>query len=90
MKQRKSIEGVKKEKRINLERTVYELVSYYPELAEILKQLGFSDITNKAMLNSAGRFMTFPKGVKMRHIPIEKVISVLEENGFQVQTTEND
>lgn len=76
-------------KRINLEHTVYQLVNQYPELAEVMKQLGFADIANKAMLNSVGKFMTIPKGAKMKRIPMEHVISVLKQNGFEIETTED-
>ena len=81
------MEGVMMAKGINLQLTVYELVKQYPELVEVMKKLGFSDITNKAMLNSAGRFMTIPKGAQMKRIPMEQVISVFEQNGFEIETT---
>ena len=32
-------------KKIDLSKTVYELVKKYPELKEVLKELGFSEIT---------------------------------------------
>lgn len=49
------------DKVINLNHTVYELYQEYPEILEILKELGFHDIVKPGMLQTAGRFMTIPK-----------------------------
>lgn len=75
-------------KRIDLNKTIYELTKEYPEFIEIMDQLGFHDITKKAMLQSVGKFMTLPKGAKMKNIPMEKIIVTLQENGFQVEQEE--
>ena len=54
------------EKKLDLSKSVYDLVKEYPEVTEIMKSLGFSEITNKVMLNSVGKIMTIPKGAKMK------------------------
>ena len=54
------------EKKLDLSKSVYDLVKEYPEVADIMKELGFSEITNKVMLNSVGKIMTIPKGAKMK------------------------
>ncbi|MBQ7057375.1 MAG: DUF438 domain-containing protein [Bacteroidaceae bacterium] len=71
-------------KKIDLNKTVFELVSEFPELTEIMVSLGFKDITKKIMLNSVGRMITIPKGAKMKGIPMENVLTALRENGFEV------
>ena len=38
------------EKKLDLSKSVYDLVKEYPEVADIMKELGFSEITNKVML----------------------------------------
>ena len=48
-------------KKINLSKSVYEICTEYPEVIEIMKNLGFDKITNPGMLNTAGRFMTISK-----------------------------
>ena len=48
------------DQKINLNTTIYELCREYPEIAEILDELGFHDILKPGMLNTAGRFMTIP------------------------------
>ncbi len=71
-------------KRIDLNKTIYELCQEYPELIDILAKLGFNEITKKAMRVSVGKIMTLSKGSKMKNIPISKIISSLEENGFEL------
>ncbi len=71
-------------KSISLDETIYELCTKYPEIKEILRELGFVDITNPIMMNTAGRVMTIPKGTQMKNIDIEKVKEKLKENGFEI------
>ena len=69
-------------KTIDMSRSVYELVSEYPELQDIMVELGFTEIKKPAMLHSVGKLMTIPRGEKMKNIPMDKVIMVLMEHGF--------
>ena len=69
-------------KKIDLNRTVFELTQEYPELIDILAGLGFTEITKKPMLHSAGKIMTIPKGAKIKKIPMIKVVKALLDNGF--------
>lgn len=71
-------------KHLDLTKTVYELTKEYPELIEIMAQMGFKEITKKAMLNSVGKLTTIPKGAEMKDIPMEKIVSFLRENSFEV------
>jgi len=50
------------EKIIDLKKSVYNLAQDYPEIKEIMQELGFVDIIKPGMLNTAGRFVTLPKG----------------------------
>ena len=69
-------------KTIDLSRSVYELATEYPELADIMAELGFTEIKKPAMLHSVGKLMTIPRGAKMKNIPMEQVIAALMEHGF--------
>ncbi len=69
-------------KTIDLSRSVYELVTEYPELADIMADLGFAEVKKPAMLNSVGKLMTLPRGAKMKHIPMGTVVATLMEHGF--------
>ena len=69
-------------KTIDMSRSVYELVSEYPELQDIMAELGFTEIKKPAMLHSVGKLMTIPRGAKIKNIPIDQVITALMEHGF--------
>lgn len=72
------------EKKIDLSKSVYELVGQYPELVGIMAGLGFTEITKKVMLNSVGKLMTIPKGAMIKKIPMQDVVLALMEHGFQI------
>ncbi|MGI6110939.1 MAG: DUF438 domain-containing protein [Bilifractor sp.] len=74
-------------KTIDLNRSVYELVTEYPELADIMADLGFSEIKKPAMLHSVGKLMTIPRGAKMKNIPMTDVIAALMQHGFALSGT---
>lgn len=71
-------------KTIDLSKTVYELCQDEPEIIEIMKSLGFDSIAGPGMLKTAGRFMTIPKGAKMKGIPMEKIIEAFMQNGYKI------
>jgi hypothetical protein len=76
---------VNMEKIIDLNKTVYEISHQYPEIIEILKDLGFYDIVKPGMLQTAGRFMTLHKGAAMRKISMEHIRQAFREKGFIVR-----
>lgn len=71
-------------KKINLKDTVYEICSQYPEVKSILADLGFKDITKPVAMESLGRVMTLPKGSKIKDIPLDRIITTLEDAGFEM------
>lgn len=72
------------DKVIQLSKSVYELCQLYPELPQILHNLGFVDITRPGMLVSVGRFMTLVKGAAAKKIDIDVLKRQLEEHGYVV------
>ncbi len=72
-------------KKIDLNKSVYELTKEYPELIDIMAGLGFTEITKSAMRNSVGKLMTIPKGAKMKNISMMDVVTVLMSNGFELE-----
>ena len=70
------------EKKLDLSKSVYDLVTEYPEVTEIMKSLGFSEITNKVMLNSVGKIMTIPKGAKMKGVSMIDIVGAFMKAGF--------
>lgn len=72
------------DKVIDLNKTVFELSRDYPEMIELLDELGFHDIVKPGMLQTAGRFMTLPKGAAMKKISLELIKHVLMEKGYKI------
>lgn len=73
---------------IDFSKTVFEICMENPEVIEIMKELGFTDIANPGMLNTAGRFMTIPKGAAMKGIGLDRIKEVFRTHGFHIQETE--
>ena len=72
-------------KEIDINATVYELVTTYPEIGDILYSLGLKDIKNPAILNTMGRYMTIPKGAKMKKVDLQTIITQLNTMGFTIK-----
>lgn len=70
---------------IDLSKTVYEICTEDPGIIDIMKELGFEGITNPGMLNTAGRFMTLPKGALMKKLSMEKIKDVFQSKGYQIR-----
>ena len=73
------------EKKLDLSKSVYDLVTEYPEVADIMKELGFSEITNKVILNSVGKIMTIPKGAKMKGVSMIDIVGAFMKAGFTLE-----
>ena len=71
-------------KQLDLKLTVAELIQTYPELREILNDLGFSKILNPMALKAMGNIMTLPRGAAVRNVPMDKVIAALSAHGFKI------
>lgn len=75
-------------KEIDFKKSVYELSREYPEIVDIMKELGFLSIANEGMLNTAGCFMTIPKGAAMKSISLENIKQLFESKGYTVKNRE--
>lgn len=70
---------------ININKSIYDITNENPEIIDILVELGFSDITKPGMLQTAGRFMTLPKGAALKKISLESIKDILEVKGYHVE-----
>lgn len=71
-------------KKIATNKTVYELISEYPELKEVLVRLGFTPLNNDKMLNTVGRMMTLKNGAKQIQLDPEALNEGLRNAGFEL------
>lgn len=71
-------------KAVDANRTVYELTEEYPELVEILGELGFAGVTVPVVRRTVGRTMTLAQGAARLGISLERVREALRQKGFSV------
>ena len=71
-------------KKINLDLPVANLVEEYPELKNILTDLGFTEIVNPTALSTVGKVVTLKKGSLIKNIDLGKIVKKLEDEGFEV------
>lgn len=71
-------------KHIDLDMPVFEVVSAFPEVKEIVAELGFGEIDKPGMLQAMGRIMTQRKGSHARGVTLGTVVAVPQERGFAV------
>mgnify|MGYP002747478945 CR=1 FL=1 len=72
------------EKILDLKKTVADLVGEYPEVRQIMADVGFREITSDVALNVMGRIMTIPRGAAVKGIDLAKVIAAFEGRGYTV------
>lgn len=72
-------------KKIALDESIYELVKKYPEIKNILFELGFEDIIKPGMIQTVGKFMNLKKGAILKKTDLTIIIKKMEANGFQVE-----
>lgn len=69
---------------LDMKKNVHDLATEYPEVIDIMIELGFKDISNPVALNTMGRVMTIPKGSQIKGIDLEAIVNLFEEKGFEV------
>ena len=70
---------------LHWDESIFNLVNRYPEVKDIMVELGFRDIAKPGMLQTAGRFMTLSKGIALKKISMETVQQTFMQHGFIIQ-----
>jgi len=71
-------------KTVDFNKTILQLSKEDPEIIEIMKDLGFEDISKPGMINTAGRIMTISKGARMKNLDIEFIKEVFIDKGYEI------
>lgn len=69
---------------LRMDESIFDLVSRYPEVTDIMVELGFRDIAKPGMLQTAGRFMTLSKGAKLKKIDVGVIKQTFLQHGFDL------
>jgi hypothetical protein len=72
-------------KEIDLKKNVYELTEIYPELVDVLKELGFLGVARPLVRKTLGRVTTIPQGCEKQGQDLNEVVKKLEAAGFSVK-----
>lgn len=70
---------------LDLNKSIHDICSEYPDVIGIMKELGFENITEPGMLNTAGRIMTISKGASMKKIPMDKIKDIFKSYGYDIK-----
>ncbi|OJV64327.1 MAG: hypothetical protein BGO41_11935 [Clostridiales bacterium 38-18] len=73
---------------ISLKSTVFELCESYPDMKNVLFELGFVDIVKPGMLQTVGRVMTLEKGSRLKNIALSTINDQLKQHGFELKEDE--
>jgi len=72
-------------KEIDLSLSLYDLTEAYPELIEVLKELGFAGVAQPALRSTMGKLTTLPEGCDKHGIDLGEVVGKLKALGFEVK-----
>lgn len=72
-------------KTADLNKTLYDLTTEYPELIDILFELGFMGVRNPVMRESHGKQMTVKTGCGHLGLDLGAVEAALKAKGFEVK-----
>jgi hypothetical protein len=72
-------------KQIDLNKSVYELTEQYPELIDVLKELGFLGVRNAITRQPLGRVTSIPQGCQKMDKDLNEVIKIFKEKGFEIK-----
>jgi len=70
---------------IDFTKTVYELCRDNEEIAKIMEEIGFKEITKPNMLNTVGRYMTIPKGARMKGFNMDDIKNEFIKKGYEIK-----
>ena len=71
-------------KSLDLNKTLYELTESYPELIDILSELGFELVKKPIARKTLGKIITIPAGCRKKGINLDNVIKILRKKGFNI------
>lgn len=72
-------------KTINVNKKLYDIIAEYPDVKEIMANLGFTNVLNPVMLNTMGKVMTLKNGALTKNITIETLQAEFTKYGYHLE-----
>ena len=72
-------------KEIDLNKNVHDLTEQYPQLIDILKEMGFLGLANPVMRKTMGKVTSIAQGCKKMGMDLDEIKRVLKEKGFEIK-----
>lgn len=69
---------------IDLNRTLFDLTEEFPELIDILVEIGLEGVIHPEMRRTGGKMMPVIEGLKRHGVVLENATKILEDKGFIV------
>ncbi len=69
---------------IDKNQSVYNLTQEYPELIDVLYDIGFTEIKNPLVRKTVGKHMTLQRGAKMKGISWVAIVNRLKKAGYEI------
>lgn len=70
---------------IDKTQNIFNIITTYPEVKEVMANLGFTDILQPGILKSMGRFMTLEKGARLKGIQMHAIEETFLSKGFELK-----
>ena len=67
---------------IDLRENVASICDAYPEVVDVLVELGFTPLADPEHRKVMGTLVTIPDAARRHSIPLETILDALEKNGF--------
>jgi len=71
-------------KEIDVNMTVYDITTKFPELINLLADMGFLGVKNPILRNTLGKVTTLKQGCEKQGKNINEIINKLIEKGYKV------
>lgn len=71
-------------KKIDLKKSVFDLTEEYPELIDLLGELGFLGVKSQIVRNTLGKMTTIPQGCKKQGRDLDEILEKLKNEGFEI------
>ena len=71
-------------KQVDLNKSIFDISKENPEIIEIMKEIGFTDIAKTGMINTVGKVMTIAKGSRIKNIDLDYIKAIFVKKAIKL------